>query len=368
MASTASDENVRALGRVIAARAQDIEARWLTHVQAAVAKTPDVALTSLRDGIPDYLEALAQWLTEGGDLQQGSGIWSRVARHHGITRVRIGFDIGQLVREFVVLRQQIRAVALESGASAPVFDALLADVIEAAIIESVGSYVEARDYETRRVQAQNLGFLTHELRNPLSTAVGSVELLRYHATAEQQRALDTLERSHDRLLELIDSVLDVERLEAGDVEVRLVEVREADLLELATEAARKAAQRKGLAFEIRCDPERRIKVDPSLTLSALQNLADNAVKYTDAGAVEVVTGADETSWVVHVRDTGPGLSPEELRTIFEPFRRGATTKKGTGLGLTIARRAIEAQGGTLEAESPGPVGCHFWIALPRQRA
>jgi signal transduction histidine kinase len=160
-----------------------------------------------------------------------------------------------------------------------------------------------------------------------------------------------------------DSVLDAERLEAGKVEPKVVDICEGELLERATEAARNVARDKGLTFEIRGDAEHRIKVDPALTASAIQHLVDNAVKYTDAGRIEVATRR-ASAWSVHVRDTCPGLSREELRTIFEPFRRGSTTKKGTGLGLSIARRAIEAQGGSIQVESPGPVGCHFWITLP----
>jgi signal transduction histidine kinase len=111
-------------------------------------------------------------------------------------------------------------------------------------------------------------------------------------------------------------------------------------------------------------PDCTLTLDRNLTCSAIQNLVDNAVKYTDDGHVDVVVEDQSERWSVHVRDTGPGLSPGELRTIFEPFRRGATSKQGTGLGLAIARRAIEAQGGTIHAESTN-AGSHFWITLPK---
>jgi signal transduction histidine kinase len=74
---------------------------------------------------------------------------------------------------------------------------------------------------------------------------------------------------------------------------------------------------------------------------------------------------DDHQLVIHVRDTCHGLSPAELRTIFEPFRRGSTRQAGTGLGLAIARRAIEVQGGTIDAQSRADHGCHFRITLPR---
>ena len=362
------DESTRALGRIIGAKASEVEQRWLRRVQTDIARTPGVELTELRDGIPDYLAALAVLLSEGGGdspAANGTAIWSRVAREHGVTRVRIGFDIDQLIHEFIVLRREVRAVAAENGIATAATEGILADLIEAAIAEAVHAYIEARDHAARRVQAQNIGFLTHELRNPLATGVHAAERLREQASPEHVRALDALERSHRRLTELIDGVLDVERLEAGKIEPRKIEVREDKLLEQATEAARRVASEKGLGFETHVDPMRRIRVDPELTRSALQNLVDNAVKYTDAGGVDVATEETDTSWSVHVRDSCPGLSREELRTIFEPFRRGSTSKKGTGLGLAIARRAIEAQGGTIQAESPGDGGCHFWFTLPK---
>src|SRR5690606_18427560 len=133
----------------------------------------EVELTQLRDGIPDYLAALGKLLTGGASKLDGDGsaIWSRIAREHGITRVRIGFDIDQLIHEFVVLRHVIRAVATEHGLPAIAAEASLADLIDAAISEAVRAYVGARDHDARRAQAENVGFITHELRNPLSTAV-----------------------------------------------------------------------------------------------------------------------------------------------------------------------------------------------------
>jgi signal transduction histidine kinase len=79
----------------------------------------------------------------------------------------------------------------------------------------------------------------------------------------------------------------------------------------------------------------------------------------------VAVSDNQGDLVVDVRDTCQGLSPEELKTIFEPFRRGRTHQAGTGLGLAIARRAVEAQGGNITAESSGTSGCHFQIRLPR---
>ena len=106
-------------------------------------------------------------------------------------------------------------------------------------------------------------------------------------------------------------------------------------------------------------------MDSGLTSAALQNLADNAAKYTDEGGIAIDVEEQPDTVVVHVRDSCVGISQEELKTLFEPFSRGNTDKAGTGLGLAIARRAVESQGGSIGAESPGHSGCHFWVALPK---
>jgi two-component system sensor histidine kinase TorS len=155
-------------------------------------------------------------------------------------------------------------------------------------------------------------------------------------------------------------------MDAGQMVVAPADVQLAPLLESALEAARKVAETKSVAFHANCDPGLSARLDPVLTQSAIANLVDNAVKYTDAGEVDVEVLDRPDEIVVTVSDTCPGLSPEELRTIFEPFKRGRSAKGGTGLGLAIARRAVEAQGGSLRGESPGTSGCRFSITLPKR--
>jgi signal transduction histidine kinase len=128
--------------------------------------------------------------------------------------------------------------------------------------------------------------------------------------------------------------------------------------------ARAEAENKHLRFVVTYDPALVVRADLGLALSALQNLADNAVKFTDAGSVEIAVEDRGPEIAIHVRDTCAGLSSEELTTIFEPFHRGHTGKPGTGLGLAIASRAVRAQGGRIEVESQDE-GCHFSMMLAK---
>jgi signal transduction histidine kinase len=351
----------------ISTHQREIEETWLARIQKDVVKTPGVELTTLRNAMPDYLKALVTLLASSQDATldlTGRQAWADVAREHGVTRVRIGFDISQLIHEFIVLRQVIRELAVEPGPHRGEQEAALADLLDAAVVAAVQAYVDARDYETRRAQAHTIAFLTHELRNPLSSAMLAASELRNHVAEKVPRAMDVLERALARLTEMIDGVLLTQKLEAGKVEPHPADTTLGDIVEPALEAARGVAARKGIAFQVSYDPAQPIRADRRLLGSAIENLADNAVKYTDAGSVQVAIDRKPGATVLHVRDTCHGLSQEELQTIFEPFRRGRTAKDGTGLGLAIARRAVEAHGGTIEAESPGPAGCHFWITLP----
>jgi signal transduction histidine kinase len=363
-----ADDSAGRLGELIDQHRATIEQRWLDRILADLGSNPGAELTELRDGMPDYLASVVALLGARPAinlLERAHTAWSDMARQHGVTRVRIGFDIGQLVHEFVVLRHVIRELATESGINETGVEALLADILDAAISEAVEAYVEARDYEARRKQAENIGFLTHELRNPLSTAVLSTTALRRCALPDCERQLGALERAHKRLVHMVDSVLLNEKLEVENPEIHPVEMSMGELLEPALEAARQNADIKRVDFRVHYDPTLRVSLDPTLTRSAVENVVDNAVKYTDAGHVDVMLDEQPDALVLHVRDTCHGISPEELRTIFEPFQRGRTHKQGTGLGLAIARRAVEAQGGSIAAESPEARGCHFSIRLPR---
>src|SRR5579871_12060 len=353
------------LRRIIEAHREEIERRWLERVRCDVAKSPGVELTELRNAMPLYIAELTNVLLNGAeslDHRAGSA-WSTVAREHGITRVRIGFDISQLVHEFIVLRQTIKEIGRESAPAFLEAEALLPEIIEPAIALAVQAYVEARDYEARRAEAAHIGFLTHELRNPLAAARLAAAHIRCAGPDQQTASLDRLDRALASLDGLIESVLLTEKLEAGAVRAEPTEIPFAQLMG-PVEALRAQAEAKGLRFRTEYPSEGVVKVDAKLTQSAINNLAENAVKYTDAGGVEVALAVDGSELAVDVRDTCGGLSAEELHTLFEPFKRGHTDKTGTGLGLAIARRAIEAQGGRIEAESPGDGGCHFSIRLP----
>jgi signal transduction histidine kinase len=360
-----------ALADLLNAHRHEIERRWMARVKTMLGRH-QLPEPELRDSVPDYIEALVRALRVVDDRaleERGGGEWDQIARQHAITRVRLGFDVDEVLREFNILRQEILAVLGERTTLTQGQIERIVDLISGAVSASVKSYVESRDYQSRREQAEHVGFLTHELRNPLTTATAAAGQIRRWASAlpEVTRPIELLEKNLKRLRELIDKALLTQRFEAQAVEVAFESVRLGDLVEEGIRAAQATASGKGVELEVSHDPEILLYVDRLLAVSAIQNLVDNAAKFTDRGKIELTVEDRPDEVVVHVRDGCDGLSPEELRTIFEPFKRGHRGKSGTGLGLAIARHAVEAHGKRIQAESVGSFGCHFWFALPKAR-
>jgi signal transduction histidine kinase len=353
---------------MITARSEEIERRWLERVEARLHGRV-ISPTELRNSMDAYLARLADGLRQRGTVEAGgSSSWDNVAREHAETRVRLGFDIDQLVHEFIVLRQVLFEMIDEvHGQLVDVRQrGRLADLVEGAIAAAVKSYVTSRDYEPRKREAEHVGFITHELRNPLTTAVLGVHQLRREPAAGPRRdqTLDLVERNLRRISELIEGVLLVEG-GAHALKPKLTTMTLGELLEQPVSAAKLAAETKGIRFVALFDGDVVLHADPKLCASAIDNVIQNAIKFTDQGEVAISAEEKENEVALHVRDTGPGISAENLATIFEPFRRGSATKPGSGLGLAIARRAIEAQGGTIGVDSDGKSGTHFCLTLPK---
>jgi signal transduction histidine kinase len=363
--------------------------RWLDRVTLDIQRSGrKVEPTDLRDGIEDYLLRLASCLRSEGDLGAvGAEAWRQIAREHAITGLRDGFDISQLVRELILLRESIFEVLAGAGA-ADAIDARQADhlasLINAAIAAAVESYVQARNYAARGQRAQHVRFITHELRNPLTTAKLAASQLRrpgsVQLVAGSLRALDALDRSLERLRQLIENLLLTDRMDSGDIQCDPVDVPLGAILDGALAAPSRDARAKGLQLHLRYDPDLMLHVDPGLAISAVQNVVDNAVKFTEQGSVEIDVENRGGEVAIHVLDGCAGLSPEELRTIFDPSggapaarsgseaaRSAKAGRSGGGLGLAIARRAVEAQGGAITAASSEHGGCHFCLTLPKSR-
>jgi signal transduction histidine kinase len=212
----------------------------------------------------------------------------------------------------------------------------------------------------------------HELRSPLQTIMGFAELLSMEIkgplNAEQRQYVSYIQRDSGHLLALINEIVDLGRIEAGQVELRLETVEaESVILELLA-AMRPLAEAKRISLERRFAPGLRLRADRARLREILRNLVGNAVKFTpERGSIRVESRKLGGCARISVRDTGVGISPAQHASIFEAFQRmnaEAGSDKGTGLGLTITRRLVELHGGKIWVESDIGRGSEFHFTMP----
>jgi len=222
-----------------------------------------------------------------------------------------------------------------------------------------------------------LAVMSHELRTPLTAIMGYAELIRNGVLGEVNESqawhLERLLVSARHLLQLIDEILVFTRAEAGREQVRSERV---DLAKVAHDVSRQIeplAREKGLEFSVHV-PERPalVELDRGKVRQVLMSLLTNAVKFTSRGAVELNADLEDGQAVFRVRDTGPGIPPEHIEDIFDPFWQAeqATTRTqgGAGLGLSLARRLARLLGGDISVESTPGVGSTFTVRVPARRA
>ena len=219
--------------------------------------------------------------------------------------------------------------------------------------------------------------MSHELRTPLAAMLGYAELMQegiYGALPEKSLPILTRIRSNGKhLLGLINTVLDISKIEAGQFKLNLGEYALDGIVETVMGATESLAATKKLAFkaEIAKGLPNGLGDEQRLT-QVLLNLVGNAIKFTDSGEVRIVAGAANGHFALSVKDTGPGIPAEECEQIFEKFRQvdssNTRAKGGTGLGLAIAREIVEMHGGRIWVESAMGEGSTFRMELPVRAA
>jgi PAS domain S-box-containing protein len=224
-----------------------------------------------------------------------------------------------------------------------------------------------------RTKDEFLATVSHELRTPLNAILGWTRMLRTGAVEPRSlaRVLETIERNARAQTQLVEDILDVSRITAGKLRVNMKKMDLHAVVRAAFDAARPAAEAKGVELVCELSPDSaEFCGDPDRLQQIIGNLLGNAVKFTQrAGRVELRLAREQSRVVISVRDTGVGISPAFLPHVFDRFRQADSsitrTQGGLGLGLAIVRHLVEVHGGTVEAGSEGEgKGAFFVVQLP----
>lgn len=294
------------------------------------------------------------------------------ASQHGLELLRNGFPVEEIVYGYGDLRQAVTDLAVERNATIRTHEFRTLDgCLDKAIADALISY-SARPYTVcatdNAVQGlrERLGFLAHELRNHLQTATIAIAAIRAGNVGSAGATAAVLDRSMIGMRNLVDrSLTDVRATAEPSARRRIIAL--ADFIaEIQFSASLEAKERECAFIVVPVDTSLGIRADRDLLFSALGNLLQNAFKFTRCHTqVTLRAFADGDRALIEVEDNCGGLVPSDMQQMFRPFTQNGHDKSGVGLGLSICRRSVNANGGVLSVRNVPGSGCVFTIDLPR---
>jgi signal transduction histidine kinase len=353
---------------VLAARRADVLAHWKTRVQGTF--SPDaMPHFELVDHIPQFLDEIVAALRADAGAPPTIGVAPAegvTASEHGAQRLRLGFSLDAVVREYGPLRDAILATAKEAGAELTFRELqIVFDAIVSGIAHAVSEYARQRDAELLRQANEHFAFIAHELRDPLSSATMALGLLKQEGLLPaENRAVGALERGLRRTSDLVDQTLQIARVASG-IQLRREWTTLRELLADVELGASPDARSKSVELRTAIEGDESVSLDVRLIRSALGNLLRNAVKFTAAGSTVELRGRIAAGRaVIEVEDACGGLPPGRVEEAFAPFVRLDERPDGFGLGLAIAKQAMDAHGGSIRVQNMPGKGCVFVLDLP----
>ncbi|MDQ1559542.1 MAG: hypothetical protein QOD32_2602 [Pyrinomonadaceae bacterium] len=369
-----STDNLHILAALIRRERDTLLAEWRQEVrQLSVAHQLDVP--TLNDHIPDLLEELAYELEASSD-ESMIGELKKTSVIHGLDRLRIGFDVEEVVAEYNALRGVIQDLierhGLRLGGSV---NRTINRVIDMSIGLAVKTYATQKALEIQQRREEHLAFVAHDLRSPLAAIAMAAKLLERtvpDVVKDKQAAmlLGTMHRNVNRLNLLVVKVVEEDanlkakvnqKVERREVKLKaLVEVLVSDLSPLA------AASNLTLINTV--PEELAAFADAGMLTLIFQNLISNAIDYTPNGEVSIGARKIEESAAIEcwVSDNGAGIPADRLEKVFDKLETDPNKKSGIGLGLAIVKQFVEAHGGQVVVESELGRGSTFRFTIPHE--
>lgn len=371
------------LHEFVAAHRDELIERCRAKVAERLAPRPTPS--EIEFGVPLFLGQLVELLRadqphlppKGGESKPALRVVPRgkvdatsTATKHGRELHVHGFSVNQVVHDYGDVCQAITELAMEAGVPVTVeeFQTLnmaLDNAIADAVTEFGLQRAERIAANDERALTERLGFLTHELRNSLGTAMLSFAMIRKGGVAIDGATAAVLDRSHAQLRSLIDSALVDVRLRAG-LSAELDRIAMDGFIAEVQVAASLEARSKGCRFSVApVAADLWICADEQMLFSAVSNLLQNAFKFTHPHSeVKLRAYGREDRVLIEVEDECGGLPEGQAQALFRPFERYASERSGLGLGLSITSRAVEACGGKISVRDMPGIGCVFTLDFP----